>query len=57
MRKVGTDPNKLRDTLIQVAPTYSGATGKIILDADGQRENAPLEKLTMDKTGKFIPTN
>ena len=57
IRKVGTDPQKLRDTLIQVAPTYSGATGKIILDADGQRENAPLEKLTMDKDGKFIPTN
>ncbi len=57
MRKAGTDPNKLRNTLIQVAPTYSGATGKIILDADGQRENAPLEKLTMDKNGKFVPTN
>ena len=57
MRKVGTDPNKLRTALIQVAPTYTGATGKIILDADGQRENAPLEKLTMDKDGKFVPTN
>ena len=57
MRKVGTDPNKLRTALIQVAPTYTGATGKIILDGDGQRENAPLEKLTLDKDGKFVPTN
>jgi len=54
---VGTDPNKLRTALIQVAPTYTGATGKIILDGDGQRENAPLEKLTLDKDGKFVPTN
>jgi branched-chain amino acid transport system substrate-binding protein len=57
IRQAGTDPNKLRTVLPKVAPTYVGATGKIILDADGQRENAPLEKLTMDKDGKFVPTN
>lgn len=44
------DPEKVKAAMADVGKSWSGATGAIAFDADGQREQQPYEKVKYDKT-------
>ncbi len=45
MRKVGTDPAKIRDALYEVTGEYEAASGDLEFDQNGQRKSQPYDYL------------
>lgn len=49
------DPQKIEDAIAEIGKSYEGATGPILLDADGQRSTQPYLRLKIE-SGKAVAT-